>query len=489
MNITFITSECALIAKAGGLGDVVHGLSQQLAKNGHNIHLILPFYKEIIPSIIQKKIEEKNSFFIQDATKKKLIISYFFQFNHVKVTLLAPKKDSFFSRSNIYGYTDDVDRFIFFSWIAANFLSKTPQLHDLIHLHDWPTALIPRMIKHIQRKNKKFPIIKTLLTVHHFNYQGIGSPHLLQSLLFPQKVRKISSKKNNKSLNCLNEGILHADYISTVSPSYAQETLSTKKNISSTLILKKNFLGILNGIDQNIWNPSSDPFLTHNYSPVDIKSSPPFIAQKKQLKDQLRSKLNMSLGKTLLTGVVTRLATEKGLEFIKMALIKIIENQGQCIVLGSCTDKEILRRFQILSKHFAPSTNIRIILTYNEKLAHHIYAASDLFLMPSTTEPCGLAQMIAMNYGSIPFVKKTGGLKDSVEHLKNGFVFESESLERFSKEIDKIFSIYNSNAPLWAQIMKNGLTSTWGWPSATNKYEQLYKKILKKKPNPNAFYS
>lgn len=494
MHIIHITSELAPIAKTGGLGDVVYGLCKELIKQGHKVQIILPKY-DIIPLDQLKNLQ----IYYKDLWSYEGNGSYpntiwSANFEDLELFLIDHHHPSNpFNRGTIYGPPDDIDRFFYFSRTCMEFLFKSNLRPDILHVHDWPTAILPILQRDMYSFLGWAPI-KTVLTIHNLEHQGRCFPHHLNRIglpgndyLFPERLQ---DPINLELVNALKGGILYADAITTVSPSYKKEIMTSQHGFGLQEILSKNqrkLHGVLNGIDENFWNPEIDPYLEFPFesSPPFTEKKWPLIQKNKKLnKERLRSLLNLPTSNTPLVSCIGRLVEQKGPRLIAHAFRQVLSLGGQCVILGSPYSKEIEKLFLELESSYNSNPNGKIILGYDEALSHKIFAASDILLIPSLFEPCGLTQMIALRYGTIPIVRKTGGLADTIIDIedkssnpsdRNGFVFHNPTEEELSNALTRAFTLWEKNPIFWQKLMQQGMTQNFSWEKAALNYLEIYR--------------
>ncbi len=494
MHIIHIASELAPIAKVGGLGDVLYGLSKELQREGHTVQILLPKYDTINYNLLQNLQVYYRDLWSYDGEHCYNNTIWSADLEGLNLLLIEPHHPKFpFNRGTIYGCPDDIDRFFYFSRTCMEFLFKANLRPDVIHVHDWQTALVP-LLQQDMYKNLGWQPIKTVLTLHNLEHQGKCFPHHLtrsglrgEDYLFPDKLQDL---QNKDLVNILKGGILYSDIVTTVSPSYKKEITSSKEGFGLQDFLKQNqnrLHGILNGIDEHFWNPEIDKHL-----PISFPAHPPFPKEKWELtqknkelnKETLRTQLGLPQQKTPLIACVSRLVEQKGVFLIAHAFKHILSTGAQCVILGSSSSKEILKIFLDLQTEYKSNTNGKIILEYNESLSHQIYAGSDMLLIPSLFEPCGLTQMIALRYGSIPIVRKTGGLSDTVFDIdtasckasdRNGFTFEKPEEKEFSTTIDRAIKLWKEDPKAWQKLMQQGFTKDFSWEQAAQEYLNIYK--------------
>lgn len=463
MLITHVAAELAPIAKVGGLGDVIYGLSKELVREGHLVNIILPKY-DTLPSALLNNLHVEIPELTTSLGKCKIWAA---KVENLSLTLIDPIEKNYFSRGKIYGCSDDTERFLFLCASAVAYLASSKKKVDALHLHDWHTALIAAL----KKEKKELDSIKTVLTLHNIEYQGECDPKLLA---------KMGLKKEEPNL--LKIGIIYADALTTVSPTYEKEIQTPIAGWELDQLLQKNrgkLKGILNGIDPEFWNPETDSYLFKQYA---IDSPIETILKEKKAN---RNQLPLERSDKPLVACITRLVPQKGPELIKHALLRTLEKGGQFILLGGAGSKEIVQKFTELKQQFAKNKNLSIALTQDEPLAHRIFAAADLLIIPSLFEPCGLTQLIAMRYGTIPIARKTGGLADTVFDIdtsdqplekRNGFTFDFADNEGVNWALDRAFSYYKQDKNKWHTLIQNGLSHNFTWKKSVHEYLNLYQK-------------
>lgn len=484
MEIVHIAAELAPIAKVGGLGDVLLGLGRSLIKKGHQVEIILPKYDCLDFNEIENtevKIHDFHSFFDGEWHHNTIWQG---KIKGIPLTLIESHDPyEFFDRQTVYGCPDDISRFSYFSRIALEYLHKTKRKPDIIHVHDWHAALVPVLLKTAYSHSPIYSA-HSILTIHNLAYQGIcDKPSLLKIGLKeehfdqPDLLRDLHTPQ---AFNLLQGGIVYADCITTVSPNYAQEVMTPEGGKGLESVLRRyahKFSGVLNGIDYTYWNPETDHHLPFHYSASSLSPStshPPFIEEKRKIQTHLRHILSLEDESCPIVGCVTRLVYQKGPELIKHALLKTLERGGQFILVGSAMDPKTHTEFYNLKRKLAASRHAHIELSYNEPLSHLVYAASDLFIVPSLFEPCGLTQMIAMRYGALPLVRETGGLKDTVAEGKNGFTFGLPTAEGISPALDRAFSCWFEQPQCWYEMVQTGMKKDFCWDSPADEYLKIY---------------
>ncbi|CAN6336988.1 unnamed protein product [Urochloa humidicola] len=485
LHIVHIAAEMAPVAKVGGLADVISGLGKALKKKRHLVEIILPKYDcmqhnqinnlKVLDVVVQSYFEG-NTFAnkIWTGTVEGLPV-YFIEPQH-------PGK--FFWRAQYYGEHDDFKRFSYFSRVALEFLYKSGKKVDIIHCHDWQTAFVAPLYWDVYA-NMGVNSARICFTCHNFEYQGTAPAQDLaycgldvEHLDRPDRMRDNSHGR----INVVKGAIVYSNIVTTVSPTYAQEVRSEGgRGLQDTLKMhSKKFVGILNGIDTDTWNPSTDKFLKVQYSANDLYG-------KSTNKAALRKQLKLSSEHTSqpLVGCITRLVPQKGVHLIRHAIYKTAELGGQFVLLGSSPVPNIQREFEGIAEQFQNNNNIRLILKYDDALSHMIFAASDMFIVPSMFEPCGLTQMIAMRYGSVPIVRKTGGLNDSVfdfddetipMELRNGFTFLKADEQGFDSAMERAFNYYHRKPEAWKQLVQKDMKIDFSWDTSASQYEDIYQR-------------
>ena len=487
MRIVHVCTELAPIAKVGGLADVVYGLSKALIAEGHQVEVILPKYDCLDYSGLKNLRIDTRDLWSYEGYQRFNNTIWRAELEGIDVYLIEPHHPGcYFSRGTIYNCADDIDRFVYFSRAALEYLYKSNKQPDVLHLHDWPVSLAAVLYKemYIPLGMKK---CRTVLTIHNMQHQGRCSPEVLskagllsESYLTPTR---LLDPIFPMTINLLKGGIEYVDAVTTVSPTYEQEILTAEGSFGLLETMKRNKTkcsGILNGIDYEAWNPATDPHLPHHYQ---LSEAPAVrLAAKKENKTSLLKEYGLRDFSLPLVGCVTRLVPQKGPALIQEAILRTLELGGQFILLGSSPSVEIQQEFLNLQKDVREQ-NAVIALEYDEALAHRIYAAADMLVIPSIFEPCGLTQMIALHYGTIPIVRKTGGLADTVfdletsdasPEMRNGFSFDApESLE-MRNALDRAFSCLRNRPKVWDKLIENGMRADFSWKNSAKEYLKIY---------------
>jgi starch synthase len=465
--------EVAPFFKRGGLGDVMGSLPKALSKIGVDCRVVIPYYAEIRKTVKAEKIGE---FHICFEDKEEEIGAYETQLpnSNCKVYLLSNKP--VFTYGKHGGKNKRIDQFAFFSLAVARFIHYLSECHkwtaDIVHCNDWHTALIPFILTH-KIKSK----IPTLLTIHNLNYQGIGSLKVLDLLsMRDEEAKELKRGKPAREINILGEGIIHATYVSTVSRTYAKEVTTDYKKNSITPFLQKRVIehpkidgkvvGILNGIDCDTWNPANDNFIFHKYD------SNNWEIGKKNNKEDLLRKFGLEDRPTFC--FVGRLASQKGLDILAKIIKNLESLKINLIILG--TGNITIRNSVSKLAEKYPSW-IKTDFVYSEDFAHKLYAGSDFIIIPSRYEPCGLIQMIAMRYGTIPIASDTGGLRDSILNGKNGFLFKKGRSLRLKKTIIHSLNVMRDKEK-YKKMVHQAMKTNFTWDKSAILYKKLYKEVI-----------
>lgn len=481
MHIIQVAAELAPLAKVGGLADVLLGLSRELANTGHRVEIILPKYdcinfREVDELTIFKQIDSQFQGKIYPSTiwsgKIEGLSVYFIEPHHPRL---------FFNRGCIYGCKDDRQRFLFFSRAAVDLMQEIDE-PDLIHLHDWHTGLIAPLME-----DKK-----TVLTIHNLAYQGRGSYSDVEKIGIGKKqAARFKDDRNPKRLNFLKSAIIYCNAVNTVSPSYAKEILTKagSKGLYRTLHRHKEKLtGIINGLDYTYWNPMTDPYLPAHYTSREKPESEHdfhTLDRKGYLKKILREKLMLDEQHRPIVGCIARLVPQKGVKFIKHAIKSSVDKGGQFVLLGSSPDPKINKEFHQIRLKYEAHPHIALFLKHQEELAHLIFAGSDMLIVPSIFEPCGLTQLIALRYGTIPIVRKTGGLKDTILDVDedpengNGFSFTKKSVAEFDAALGRAMTMWFEEPDRWRHLVVHGMKQDFSWKHPTKSYLALYESVFK----------
>ena len=471
MHILMATSECAPFIKTGGLGDVVGSLPQALMQQGHQCIVVLPLYKT---SKHRENMEYITSYDIYVGSRKKYcgIFKYFYE----GIEYYFIDNEEYFNRDQIYGYDDDEVRFGYFDFAVLELISHLQLNVDILHCHDWQSAMIIPLYYQKYCTHPYYENIKTMFTIHNIAYQGKCNPSYLQDI-FGIPYELYENFRNDDCFNMMKSAIVYSNYITTVSPSYACEILSHEYGEGLQYILnyrKDDLFGIVNGIDDQLFNPKTDLTLSTQYDcdHLDLK-----LKNKVELQKQLGVQENQDIP---MIGIVTRLTWQKGIDLILQEIHHLMKKNIQVVLLGT-GDYHYEDALYKLGCQYP--NKLKVILKYDFVLSNQIYGASDMFLMPSLFEPCGLSQLMAMRYGSLPIVRETGGLKDTVMAYNqytgagDGFSFKNYSGFEMMNCINYALETYQ-NKEVWYQLVKQAMTKSLNWTNSAKSYLHLYQKLM-----------
>ncbi len=473
MRILMVASESAPLAKTGGLADVVYSLSKELSVLGEEVSVVMPFYGAMNVDIgseirLVGNVQVQLSWRLQNAKIYKTFVD--------GITFYLIENEYYFGRDGYYGYNDDTERFAFFTIAVRNMIVVLKLRPDIIHVHDYHAGMLPALIKIQNKKNAQFRRMKYIVTIHNPAFQGEFGPELLEDFYDIRKSYYDDGTLRYRDLvNPLKAAIVYADKINTVSPTHAKELLTPEgsKGLDGIIKLRENdFSGILNGIDYDEFNPETDLHIPHLFS---LKS----IANKKRNKEALLNEFNLSAATNEpLFAMVSRLTWQKGMDLMLAGARDVLNKGARIIVLGS-GEYGYEQALEQLRRDFPEQVGIYI--GYNNSLAHRIYAASDFFIMPSLFEPCGIGQMIAQRYGTLPIVRATGGLKDTIisydggnSDVADGFSFDNYDEYWMKLTMNYAFDTYQDQKAM-DKLVHNAMTKNNHWREAAKKYLALYK--------------
>ena len=491
LSILFVSSEVIPFAKTGGLADVSAALPLVVRELGHDIRIIMPKYATVSERRFKiHDIKRLTDMPIQLGEKTLLgsVKSSFLSNIKTKVQVYFISNEQLYCRSDLYvdpktkeGWPDNDERFMFFSRGVIETLIRLGWKPDIIHLNDWQSGLIAALLKTEYADEPLFKNTKVVFTVHNAAYQGVFPKASFEKTGLPAKAFKLEGVEFHGDINLLKAGLMYADAITTVSPTYAKEVRTTKEfGYGLEGVFKKKArktFGILNGMDDSVWNPESDKMIEKMYSAETLEDKQ---LNKKALCDRFKLPYDP---KVPVIGIVSRLADQKGFDLIEEKLDDIMKLNVQLVVLGS-GEKKYEDLFTKAAKKY--KKNIGAHIGFDEELAHLIEAGADMFLMPSKYEPCGLNQMYSLRYGTLPVVRATGGLADTVEDLDakpksgTGFVFEKYQAKQMLDAIKRAVAAF-ADEKTWTAAMKRAMAKDFSWGASAEKYIELYKNLLKKK--------
>ena len=477
MNILYVTSEAVPFCKTGGLADVAGSLPPSLAANGDRVSVILPLYETVKDKWGDRLHFEKWTF-VRLAWRS--VYCGLFSVEREGVTWYFVDNESYFRRSDLYGYYDDGERFAFFSRAVTELLRSLPEKPDVVHCNDWQSALVPVYIRDEAVRNDFYKSIRTVITVHNIEYQGRYGRETVEDLFgLDRGWFDGGTLEFGGDVNLLKGGIVTADAVTAVSPTYAQELKCAyfAHGLENVMRMSEGKLhGVLNGIDMKRYDPAHDESLAAPYSADDL-------AGKRRDKAALQKLVGLrEAPSTPILAMVTRLVSHKGLDLVCETLDTIMEKDVQLVVLGK-GDAKYETFFEYARARYGG--RMAVHLGYSEELAMQIYAGADLFLMPSKSEPCGLSQMIAMRYGTVPIVRETGGLKDTVRAYEawnsagNGFTFANYNAGDMCHVVCQAIDLYHNNRDVYALLQKRGMTADFSWKRSAQAYRDIYSSICR----------
>lgn len=470
MNILFTASEAVPFAASGGLADVIGSLPKAINASGNKCCVVIPLY-----SSISKELRSQMTFINNitvDVSWRKQYCGIF-KYTVEGIDYYFIDNEYYFARDGLYGFYDDCERFVFFDRAVLEMLRHIDFKPDIIHCHDWQTALIPVYYNIYYKYQQGFSGIKTVFTIHNIEYQGRYGLEVLEELMGIPNYN-VNLLEYDGYVNMMKGAFETADYITTVSPSYAWEILDPwyAHSLDRILVTKQYKLkGILNGIDYGLYNPMNDKFISGSFSADDISG-------KKVCKKALLAELGLADGDEPIISIVTRFVNHKGIDLIRCVFEEIVETGVKFAILGS-GEKIYEDFFREMSLRYPD--RVSLTLGFVPELSHKIYAGADMFLMPSQSEPCGLAQMISMRYGNVPIVRETGGLRDSVRDNGgvngNGFTFKTYNANDMLNSIKRAIHTYNDEKA-WNALVKRAMNCDYSWKSSAEVYIKLYKEII-----------
>lgn len=472
MKVLFAASEIYPFVKTGGLGDVAGALPLALKKQGADVRLLLPGYPDILQKITKKQqICKLPDYF--GASDAEIIFGQLE--GHLEAYVLV--SSHFYNRKGIYGYEagkdwpDNHGRFGGFCYAAKEIVARDLKWRpDIVHGNDWQCGLMPVYLKEMLEKNTP----ATVMTIHNMAYQGLFPKTFLSALKLSPALFNPDGIEFYNQIGFLKAGLQYADALTTVSPTYAKEIQEVEMGCGLDGLLKhreQDLTGILNGIDPEIWNPITDPHLS---SPYDWDR----LDQKVKNRDALCVEMGLNIKpKKPIFSVISRLVEQKGLDLLPAAIRAVLERGAGLVVLGS-GDAELEEKFRILEREWPGQVAVRMV--YDEAMAHRILGGADAVIIPSRFEPCGLVQMYGLRYGTLPIVRRTGGLADSVisdQKHADGFIFEEADSLNLALALLQAFEMYRKPSQ-WKKMQKRGMEKDFSWDIAARKYVSLYQKLL-----------
>jgi len=494
MFIVMVATECAPVAQAGGLGEVIFGLSRELEWRGHRVDIILPKYDCMRYDQIYGLTVDYHD----------LAVPWYGGFVHCTVWsgyvhgrhcfFIEPHSpDRFFNRGHLYGSPDDLMRFAFFSKAAMEYMLKTDRRPDVIHCHDWQTALVPVLLfeiyGHIGMHDQR-----VCYTIHNFSHQGVTvtGERILQAtgLNRPEYFfdsNRLRDNFNPKALNLMKGGIVYSNFVTTVSPQHAWEAMHSEQAVGLQQTLQVHsgkFGGVLNGIDYDVWNPEIDSLIPERYTPQTLD-------RKYACKEGLRDRFWLRKDFKPIVAYVGRIDRQKGVHLIEHTINYGLRSGAQVVVMGECPDPTVNAHFWQLKRRLNDNPDCHLEIAFNTGLAHLIFAGADMLVMPSMFEPCGLAQMIGLKYGTVPIVRAVGGLVDTVfdrDHAprafedRNGFVFHHHDNAALESALNRAIGLWYAYPAEFRELVLNGMRQDHSWAGPGHHYLNIYEYIAVYKP-------
>lgn len=480
MKVLFASSECAPFFKTGGLGDVAGALPKELAKKSEisSVGVILPYFKNEMKEEYRSLLVDEFYDFVDVGWRHEYFGVKTLVKDNVKYYFLD--NEHYFGRGHLYGYGDDGERFAFFDLAVCQLLEKLDFIPDILHVNDWQTAMIPFLLKEKYKWINAYSDIQSVLTIHNIEFQGVMQGDALTELFGMGMERYFEGVvRHNGMLNMLKTGILYADRVNTVSPTYAKEIQTSEFGGGLEGVLqyvKGKISGILNGIDYEIYDPEKYKQISYHFNSLDLTG-------KAKMKAELQKRAFLPINPDIpVIGMVSRLTNQKGFDLVLSQLEELLKEEVQIVLLGTGFP-ELEEGFKYFAQKYPDklSANIAFYLQF----AQEIYAGSDLFLMPSAFEPCGLSQMIAMRYGTLPIVHEIGGLRDTVVPFNpvtkegTGFGFIDFDRDILLETIKRALEVYKKEPKTLNRIIVSAMEQDFSWETKAQQYIELYQTILK----------
>jgi len=483
MQIAFVASECVPFVKTGGLADVVGALSREMAQRGHEVTVYLPLYAAVRPYL-----EGEWKYAISSIT---IPFQHYSRFAGIVdggvrdgVKYYFVDCPELFDRKGIYGpngseYGDNAERFGLFARAVLE-ASKQLGVPQIFHIHDWQASMIPVFLHTVYRDDPMLRKAGVVLTIHNAGYQGWFPPTTTEQLLLPWEIFRFDKLEHYNTFNFLKGGVVYSDMITAVSPGYAEEIQTPDGGNGLDGALRQraaDLRGILNGVDYAEWDPATDGNLAAHFTPQNLKG-------KRECRRDLLHAFGIDVPEsTPVVGIVSRFATQKGFDLLKEAGGQLAERDMAIVALG--TGEPLYEHF-FRELAYANSARVAVQIRYDDAMAHKIEAGSDIFLMPSRFEPCGLNQIYSLKYGTVPVVRATGGLDDTVEEWNSehksgtGFKFRDYSPQALLAAIDRAISVFHDRES-WLQLMQNGMAQNFSWDEPARQYNAVYEEVARSK--------
>lgn len=491
LKVLLVSPEAVPFVKTGGLADVAGALPLEIARLGHEVRLVIPRYRTINGTV--HEFHERGPLRVpMDSGIVEAVIEEGVLVNErrgtVRVPVFAIRYDPYFDRKGLYqeggaDYPDNLDRFAFFSRavmeLMRTFGQQSGWVPDLLHAHDWQTALCPVYLRTLYAAWPQLQRVSTLLTLHNLGFQGIFPASAYPKTGLPPALYASGALELFGSLNLLKGGLIFADFLNTVSPTYSREIQTADLGFGLEGVIRERrdrLVGLVNGIDTELWDPSMDPHLPFHYSARDLSG-------KSRCKAQLQQEMKLPVRDVPVLGIVSRLTSQKGLDLVADIVPALMELDPQLILLGT-GDPSYEAWFRTLHDRYPNKLGLRI--GFDEGLAHRIQAGGDMLFMPSRYEPCGLSQLYSLRYGTVPIVRRTGGLADTVVPYSptaaragqaTGFLFEEATPEALFMAVSLAFRVYKDKEE-WLSLIQAGMATDVSWATSARAYVDLYRKML-----------
>jgi len=476
-NILFITSEAVPFIKTGGLADVAGSLPKAFNKEEFDVRVILPKYR-IIPEDYRNQMQYKTHFYMELGWQNPYVGVMEMQLDGI--TFYFIDNEDYFSGNEAYeGGLGDLEKFAYFSKASLSCLPLIGFRPDIVHCHDWQTGLVPVYLKDSFCRGEFFWGMKSIITIHNLKFQGVWGPDKVMEITgLPEYLFAPDKLEAYKDANYLKGGIVYADHVTTVSHTYAAEIQMPfyGEGLDGLMRARSNALtGIVNGIDYNEYNPETDPNIPYHYNIINFRKEK--VKNKRALQEELGLEQN---DKKFMIGLVSRLTDQKGLDLIEHVMEQICKEDVQFVILGT-GDAKYENMFRYFAWKYPDLVSANIF--YSNERSHKIYAACDMFLMPSLFEPCGLSQLMSLRYGTVPVVRETGGLKDTVESYNEyestgtGFSFSNYNAHEMLGTIEYAKHVYYDKKREWNKIIDRGMAKDFSWNTSARRYEELYRSL------------
>jgi len=477
VNVLFVATEGVPFIKTGGLADVVGSLPKELVKQGVHTRVILPKYGTISP-----QYQEQMSL----VCEKEVVLGWrkqeckLWKLEEKQVVFYFVENDYYYNRENLYGYFDEAERFSYFCRAVLELLPELDFKVDVLHCHDWQTGLIPLYLKDQYIHREGYSALRTVFTIHNLQYQGVFEPSVLNDIVEVDRRHFTSDGfEFYGQVNFMKAGLVYSDLLTTVSKTYANEVKTSfyGESLDGLLCRRENDLvGIVNGIDYESYDPKDDPALIYHYdASMTIEE---ILRFKQKNKMALQTELGLPIDENVpMLSMVTRLVSQKGLDLVERVIEELLGQNLQLVVLGT-GEERYERLFKVMAAKYPEKLSAQI--QFDDGLARRIYAGSDLFLMPSKFEPCGIGQLIALRYGTVPIVRETGGLVDTVQTYNEftdegyGFSFSNYNAHDMLYTIQKAVSTYQQREK-WGNLVLKGMKKDFSWSESAIQYSRLYR--------------